>query len=96
MPLRRRLALLLACALSSFASLAIIVATAAEADPRVGVLSGAMRPEEESDQLPEEGPGGQGADDDKSGATQSDENAGGSDQGDEDAGDATGNPDNAG
>jgi hypothetical protein len=33
MPLRRRLALLLACALSSFASLAIIVATAAHADP---------------------------------------------------------------
>jgi hypothetical protein len=55
-----------------------------------------MRPEEESDQLPEEGPGGQDADQDKSGASQSGTNAGGSDEGDEDAGDATGNPANAG
>lgn len=55
-----------------------------------------MTPEEESDQLPEEGPGGQAPDDDGDSSSQGSENAGGSDKGDEDASDATGNPANAG
>ena len=55
-----------------------------------------MRPEEESDQLPEEGQGGQGGDQDKSGASQSGTNAGGADKGDENPSDATGNPGAAG
>ena len=56
--------------------------------------------EDESDQLPESGPGGQTPDDGSDSAGDSSreeatENPGGAD-GDEDAGDATGNPGNAG
>ena len=59
-----------------------------------------MSGEDESDQLPESGPGGQ-TPDDSSGAGDSSrdeatENPGGSDGGDDDAGSATGNPGNAG
>lgn len=54
--------------------------------------------EEESDQLPETGPGGQKTDDTGAPSSRTDatENAGGDDKGDDDAGDATGNPANAG
>ena len=55
-------------------------------------------PREESDQLPEEAPAGQVADDDSGGAArdEADESAGGRGDSDSDAGDATGNPANAG
>jgi hypothetical protein len=56
--------------------------------------------EDESDQLPESGPGGQTPDDEGGAGDDSrdeaTENPGGADGGDEDAGDATGNPGNAG
>ncbi len=56
--------------------------------------------EDESDQLPESGPGGQTPDDSGGAGDSSREDAtessGGSDKGDEDAGTATGNPGNAG
>ena len=57
-----------------------------------------MTQEDESDQLPESGPGGQSTDDTGGSESRTDatENSGGSDEGDEDAGDATGNPANAG
>ena len=59
-----------------------------------------MSGEDESDQLPESGPGGQTPSDDSGGGDTSrdeaTENPGGSDQGDEDADQATGNPPNAG
>ena len=56
--------------------------------------------EDESDQLPESGPGGQTPDDDSgagdSSRDEATENPGGADGGDDDPGDATGNPANAG
>ena len=57
--------------------------------------------EDESDQLPESGPGGQTPDDASgsggdSSRKEATENPGGADGGDEDAGDASGNPGNAG
>ena len=56
--------------------------------------------EDESDQLPESGPGGQSSDDDSgpgdSSREEATENPGGDHAGDSDAGDATGNPGNAG
>jgi hypothetical protein len=57
--------------------------------------------EDESDQLPESGPGGQTPDDASgsegdSSRKEATENPGGDDGNDEDAGDATGNPGNAG
>ncbi|MEA2404391.1 MAG: hypothetical protein QOE08_1038 [Thermoleophilaceae bacterium] len=57
-----------------------------------------MTQREESDQLPEEGPGGQATDDDSAGdRDDANENAGGADDdGDEGEGGATGNPANAG
>lgn len=57
-----------------------------------------MTPREESDQLPEEGPGGQATDDDNAGdRDDANKNAGGADEsGDDDSGQATGNPANAG
>ena len=58
-----------------------------------------MTPQEESDQLPEEQPGGAGADDDAPGGARHDaeQNEGGGDSsGDEGEGQATGNPKNAG
>jgi hypothetical protein len=57
-----------------------------------------MTQREESDQLPEEGPGGQSTDDDSAGDRgDANKNAGGADKdGDEGEGQATGNPANAG
>ncbi len=59
-----------------------------------------MTGQEESDQLPEEGPGSQVPDDDGDGNTSArgdaEKNAGGTDETDEDEGQATGNPANAG
>ncbi len=59
-----------------------------------------MTGQEESDQLPEEGPGGQTTDDDGGGSGDSrgdaQKNAGGTDETGEDQGQATGNPANAG
>ena len=54
----------------------------------------ALEGHEESDQLPEEGPGGQVPDDDGQSNTQSGESPGARD--DESADEATGNPDAAG
>ncbi len=58
-----------------------------------------MTPREESDQLPEEQPGGAGADDDAPGGARDEagKNDGGADDdGDAESGQATGNPENAG
>jgi hypothetical protein len=58
-----------------------------------------MTPQEESDQLPEEQPGGAGADDDAPGGArdEAEKNDGGADSsGDSGEGQATGNPKNAG
>jgi hypothetical protein len=58
-----------------------------------------MTPQEESDQLPEEQPGGAGADEDSAGGERSEskKNEGGADEsGDKGEGQATGNPRNAG
>ena len=57
-----------------------------------------MTPQEESDQLPEEQPGGSGGDQDtsESARDEAEGSAGADSEGDEESGGATGNPSNAG